>query len=137
MKLIWKRDTEISTRFDLVLVNTKNVNVKMITKLLENVEAYDPVVKQDFDAKASKLFRKWLGSPSQTLKEHAYASVSNWFMSEGPRYKDKRRAFAAERLWEALFCAKPSQRLTNPGSKKIKPERFSTWWSKQKKCQLQ
>ena len=137
MNLVWKRFTEFGQRFDLMLENPEDVDVKMIEQLLESVEAYDPGVKQDFDAKASKSLRDWLSSPSQPLKEHAYATVSNWFLSEGPRYKNKRRGFAAARLWESLFCAKPSERLTNPGSKKIKPECFLAWWPRQEKCQQQ
>jgi hypothetical protein len=137
MKLVWKRVTELGQNFDLMLENPKDVNDKMIRQLLESVEAYDPGVKQNFDAKASKSFRDWLSSPSQPLKEHAYASVSNWFLSEGPRYRNKMRGSRAESLWGALFCAKPSKRLTNPGSKKIKPECFPPWWSRQEKCQQQ
>ena len=136
MSLVWEQfENFFGPTFDLVLKNPEDVNVTILKELLYKVEAYDPYVKQDFDAIASRLFREWLDSPNQPLAEHAYASLSNWFMSDGPRYKDTGRAFAAERLWEALFCVKPSRRLTIPGSKKIIPERFKDWWPQQVKNQ--
>ena len=136
MKLVWERATNFFGPVnDLVPENPKDVNVTILRQLLEKVEAYDHGVKQDLDAEASRLFSNWFDDPSQPLAERAYASISNWFMSEGPRYKDKERALAAEKLWKALFCAKPSKRLTMPGRKKIIPEHFSIWWAKQQKCQ--
>jgi hypothetical protein len=131
-KLIWKR---IDGTFDLKVNNVDKINVSKLKKLLEKVEASSDYNKP-FSKDASKYFQQWFTHPNEPLKEAAYCLLSNWFLTECPASKSI-RAFHAINFWDALFCKKPKERLTDwtiSGSKVV-PERFAKWWIEQQGCQ--
>ena len=134
---IWEeRGSQLRNRFNLRALNWLNLDTELFKELLCKVEAHDPDVNRPFNNKASQEFRKWFEAPNKPLVEAAYALLSNWFLGEGIWYKGKSRAIAAGNLWDELFCARPTKRMTDPQRDyKILKERFESWWFNQRNCQ--
>jgi len=132
-KLKWE---QITNCFNLKLKNYKDVDIKKIRKMLEDVERPNPEYNKPFNKYASRLFHRWFDDPSQPLPEAAYTLLSNWFLTACSASKSS-RAYHARRLWDALFFAEPDHRLTNwhISGRKVIPSKFLLWWKKQTKCQ--
>ena len=132
-KLQWKR---INGTFYLKVINVNEINSTNLKILLKKVEVDYSDYQKPFSKDASKYLRQWLEQPSQPLKEAAYCLLSNWFLTECSASKST-RAFHAGNLWDTLFCERPKCRLTNwrISGKKVVPEKFKEWWTKQQKCQ--
>lgn len=133
----WERISDSDECFDLSAINWKELNMDILRELLHRVEtAETPMIS--FDKTASSKFNEWFDAPDQTLSEFAYATLNNWAFGEGTSSKDTDRALAALDFWNALFCVRPHERLTNPkvrGGKRVLPERFELWWPKQQERQ--
>ena len=108
-KLKWDK---VSSCFDLKLKNYKDVDIKKLRKMLEDVERPNSEYNIPFNKYASRLFHRWFDDPSQPLKEAAYCLLSNWFLTECSASQST-RAFHAGNLWYALFCERPKDRLTD------------------------
>jgi len=134
---IWERTgSSLKNRLNLKASNWLNLNIELFRGLLRKVKDHDPDVNRPFSSKASQEFYKWFEAPNRPLAEAAYALLSNWFLGSGAWYKGKSRAKAAGNLWDALFCARPAERLTDPRrDDKILQTRFESWWPKQLDCQ--
>jgi len=132
-KLKWER---VGEGFDLRLINHKDANTKEIRKMLANVERPNPEYDKPFSKDASQYFRKWFTQPDKLLNEASYCLLSNWFLTECSSSKST-RAFHAGNLWDALFCERPKSRLTNwrISNRKVVPDKFKEWWTKQQECQ--
>ena len=132
-KLQWKR---INGTFDLKVINVNEINNTNLKNLLKKVEVDYSDYQKPFSKDASKYLRQWLQQPGQPLKEVAYCLLSNWFLTECSASKST-RAFHAGNLWDALFCEKPKDRLTDwrISDRKVIHQRFYSWWKKQLKRQ--
>jgi len=132
-KLIWN---QINGTFDLKVNNVNKINVCELKKLLEKVEAYYSDYKKPFSKDASKYFRQWFDSPNEPLKQAEYCLLSNWFLT-GCSASKSTRAFHAINLWDALFCKRPKERLTDwrISGRKVVPKKFAKWWIEQQRCQ--
>lgn len=137
-KLEWERASMIEDCFDLRAQNLKRLNIDLFGELLDDVKRPKSDCRMNFSANASSKFKEWLDAPDQPLPEEAYAILNNWAFGKGPSYKGKSTQLAARDLWDALFCARPDDRLTDwkiKNGEKILPERFKLWRSKQLECQ--
>ena len=126
--------------FNLKLIYPRPDSVDLVTfaKLLTAVEDSSANWREDmhFNTRASDAFKEWFGDPSEPLPEYAYALLSNWFLTRLKFIRESPRGHAALAMWNALFCAVPEGRLTDPKrNDKVLPEVFGLWWDKQLKCQ--
>ena len=134
-KLKWQR---VDGTFDLKVTNTEEINIDYLKSLLENVEMDRPDCRTPFSKKASRYLQQWLYGADHPLRAEAYCLLSNWFLTDSPGYKSSVRALYAGHLWDALFCARPKERLTSSErgqNHKILPAEFQRWWSEQQRCQ--
>jgi hypothetical protein len=137
-RLRWKRASMLEDCFDLQASNWQRLKTDRFRELLDDVIQPKSDCGISFESQAGVKFREWLESPNVVLPEETYAVLNNWAFGEGLWYKGKSTAIAALHLWEALFCARPEIRLTDPkirNGKKILPERFDLWWPRQLDCQ--
>lgn len=132
-KLRWER---VDGTFNLKVINVDEINVGNLKNLLQKVETDYPDYQKPFSKDASKYFCQWFAQPGQPLKEAAYCLLSNWFLTECSASKST-RAFHAGNLWDALFCEKPKDRLTDwrISDRKVIHQRFYSWWKKHLKSQ--
>jgi hypothetical protein len=134
--LRWSLASLRSDCFDLQLENPELLDAEYVRALLQAVEKADGVNRQNFDGNAAREFRRWLGAPHTPLLERAYALLSNWFLTDRGCCRDSACGYAAGQMWDALFCARPERRLTDPKKNyKILPEEFALWWERQQACQ--
>jgi len=135
-RLRWERASLREDCFDLELANPRAFDANRCEELLEAVRTEDGVHPPHFNTDASNEFQRWLNNLNTPLREQAYARLSNWFLTDKEHCRNSPLAQAGLELWNALFCARPDIRLTNPKrDDKILPERFALWWSKQLDCQ--
>jgi len=135
-RLRWSRAQLQSNRFDLQLKNPEALDTEHIRTLLQAVETADGKNPGGFNDDAAKEFRGWLDTRDRPLLEQAYALLSNWFLTDRECCRDSERGHAAMQMWDALFCARPEKRLTDPRRNyKILPEEFALWWPRQQACQ--
>ncbi len=132
-KLKWNR---FGNGFDLICLNSDQLDQKAARILLRKIKVIYDDFKKPFDEDASKLWQEWIENPRQPLQETAYCILSNWFLTESPASISIRAGLALI-LWHKLFCAIPDSRLTNweISSRKVIPYKFRQWWKKQQKCQ--
>ena len=132
-KLIWK---QVDKTFHLQLVNTQDVNQKVLRDMLEKVKRPNPKYNKPFNQEAYNDFKQWLENIYEPLPEAFYCLLSNWFLTHCSASKSSRAGYAKQ-LWEALFCATPKDRLTDwrISGRKVVPDRFKQWWKEQNKCQ--
>ena len=134
-KPIWEK---IPGSYDLKVKNPENLHIYELRKGLKKVIRPTSKLKMNFSKVAKELIKKWLDNPSEELfAEAAYCLLSNWPLSGRKEASESSRSVAIWKLWDKLFCARPKRRLTNwriSGSKVI-PDRFNSWWQKQKDCQ--
>lgn len=135
-RLRWERAAHREDCFDLTLMNPGVLDVTHCTQLLADVRTKDGVHPPRFNRHQGRELQKWLDNLNTPLREQAYAALSNWFLTDTEHCKSSPLADAARELWNALFCAMPDRRLTDPKRDyKILPERFYLWWPKQRDCQ--
>ena len=127
----------VNNTYDLQLANPESVDYQNLNNIFEKViERHSH--GRNIAAKFVALFREWLNIPEHPLREEAYVLLSNWFLTKQPGVADSTLGVNAETLWNSLFCCKPNQRLSDPGSHKnhkVLPEQFALWWPRQLECQ--
>jgi len=130
---LWER---VGDSYNLKAIDVDSIDVTYLETLLQNVEKDNPEFKLRFSTDASDYFRRWFSNPKRSLKEGAYCLLSNWFLTSSPAGKSS-RARHARKLWDALFCHVPEQRLTDwqVSNRKVIPQVFEKWWSAQLKAQ--
>lgn len=136
--LTWRLKPTDNDPFALVVVNTTDVAVGRIEKLLSYVVESPCGHKKVFSNEAATAFRKWLGDPTQPLPSQAYARLSNWFLTDKEPERSSPRAYAAGVMWMEMFHCEPENRLTDTDPKPnwiVLPERFDPWWQEQQKRQ--
>jgi len=134
-KLKWER---VNNSFDLRVKNFGKIDKDKLIKLFEDVES-SKCFHQHISAKRFLIpFKKWLEDTKRPLQGETYAVLSNWFKTRKARVPESQLGENAKKLWEALFCAVPQDRLTSPEpgeNHKILPEEFALWWPRQLRCQ--
>ena len=134
-KLIWEKAYDYENCFDLRVQNPDDVDKDFLMELLKVVDKAP--AGQNFNKRAFRLFRTWVINPSEILPKFAFEKLDSWSFSEGNTAKGTDKQAAAQRLWDALFCARPdgNRRITESKNGKIRSEEFNLWWPKQKECQ--
>jgi hypothetical protein len=126
--------------FDLRLQNADMLDherLKTLYKTLLNAKfaekrgardlGFPPFIRDDL--------RDWIDVPKEPLISGVYVTLSNWFLSIGA-FKNSERGIAAGRIWDVLFCCRPSDRLSFVAKRhEIIPEKFDQWWATQQKLQ--
>jgi hypothetical protein len=102
--LRWSRVAPDS--FDLKLENPEELNTQRFTDLIERLD-HESHRNQHLREKARKDLRLWLEDPRGPLKSHAYALVSNWFLTDSPGDRNSTIARHCQDLWDKLFAYRP------------------------------
>jgi hypothetical protein len=139
--LVWQRCPLPLDEYALVLTNPGELDDSRMQELREfrdDVKKSEGLGgrrgKKHFGDEAQKQIDRWLGNPADPLPSHAYKKLSDWFLTKKNGERETPLAYACNRLWNALFRAQPSERLTISGSRgydAIVPERFKRWWKTQ------
>ena len=119
-----------------LLLKSECLNMNEVRRLVQEVHDKPSNRKINFSRPAYEALVRWCEDPTKPLPSQAYARVSNWFLTDSKVDNPSPRSKAAERLWNALFCARPRNRLTDPHDNGTVLETpFSAWWDRQQKCQ--
>lgn len=134
-RLRWER---VGSRYDLRLVNPKTVtgdvkeNLERLFETISETESWG----RYFCGVACAEFRRWLAHMDTPLQEQAYARLSNWFLCDLKWVPETPLGVACGKFWDALFCARPEDRLTAPeDDHRILSNEFALWWPRQQACQ--
>jgi len=127
----WERVSNDQDRYALRMADSKAISVSDIRRLLNRVIEAEGVGR-DFSERAQRAFEGWLADSSKSLASHAYALLSNWFLTAQDAARNSHRGYAARQLWDALFAAVPSSRLTlTDANDTIEDDAFGEWWQTQ------
>jgi len=131
--LAWKRAPHARDKYALVVVNPDAIDNASLRNLFARVkQATGASSKRMLSKQASVAFERWLDDVSQPLPSHAYARLSNWFLTEKNNDQESSLAECCERFWNALFIARPRKRLTPVDhNQKIVDLAFQGWWNEQ------
>jgi hypothetical protein len=105
--------------------------------ILLNAIAEEEYRKLTLSGRARREFQRFFDAPHTPLKGYALALLSNWFLTSSPDAS----SIVAERceaLWDALFPARPLQRLSSPVAGEnhiIKSSAFADFWARMAKAQ--
>lgn len=129
---------QVNDTYDLVLKNPEAVQGatrETLEACLEKVSTKKGFGRQ-LSRDAVKELRRWLDNPQTPLKGQTYARLSNWFKTSIGAARESDLGDACAEFWNALFCAEPKRRLTDPkNDHKILSEEFALWWPVQQTCQ--
>ena len=98
-KLIWERAPQPGDEYALVLENPDAVNVGQLHELFAEVKRARGGRQLHFSLQATKAFEQWLHDVSAPLPSHAYARLSNWFLTEADVDRNSPLAERCESLW--------------------------------------
>lgn len=134
-KPIWE---QVPGSYDLKILNPEILDYRKLRELLERINLPTPELKINFSQFATNLANKWFDSNGKEhFKQAIYCLLSNWPLSGRKAARESLRSEVIWQLWDELFCARPKERLTDwrISESKVLPDRFNSWWSRQKKCQ--
>ena len=135
MNLRWtRRYPESTDNFDLRLLNPEALDKERLTKMLDAIENHTHR-GLSLNSSSANEFRRFFAKPETPLKEHAYARLSNWFLTASG---DKSSAVASycEALWDELFACRPLERLTSSDKNYVVlPSEFASFWLRLQQAQ--
>jgi len=125
----WARRSNSANNFDLVVVNSQELDSGRLVQLLDRIQE-ETHRGLSLSGRANREFRRWVEHQDTPLKSDAYVLLSNWFCTNSG---DRRSAVASrcEDLWDELFPCRPTRRLSSPEPGKnhaIVPSEFEPWW---------
>jgi hypothetical protein len=131
--LVWKRAPHAGDEYALVVVNPDAIDIANLKDLLARVKrATGASGKRMLNKQASAAFECWLADVSNPLPSHAYARLSNWFLTEKRNDCGSPLAEHCAVLWDALFRCQPHKRLTHvDDNAQIVDITFTVWWKSQ------
>ncbi len=131
--LVWKRAPHAGDDYALVVANPDASDNASVRSLFARVkQATGASHKRMLSTEASVAFERWLDDVSQPLPSHAYARLSNWFLTEKRNDRESPLAERCAALWDALFLTRPHKRLTDAdGNAEIVDITFKVWWKSQ------
>lgn len=138
-KLIWQRSPQPGDDYALVLLESKEIDVLQMKKLFGLVKHAAGGRRAHLSRDATTAFDQWLTDVSLPLPSHAYARLSNWFLTEAEVDQESHLADRCRDFWNALFSARPTRRLTDikPDNGRIVDIAFEVWWKAQANAQQQ
>jgi hypothetical protein len=135
MNLRWTRRYPDSVdNFDLRLLNPADLDKERLTKMLDAIENHTHRGLSLNNSSANE-FRRFFAKPETPLKEHAYARLSNWFLTASGD-KSSEVASYCEALWDELFACRPLERLTSSDRNHVViPSEFASFWARLQQAQ--
>lgn len=128
MNLRWtRRYPDATNNFDLRLLNPADLHKERLTKMLDAIESHTHR-GLSLNKSSADEFRRFFAKPETPLKEHAYARLSNWFLTASGD-KNSQVASYCEALWDELFACRPLERLTSSDKNYVViPSEFASFW---------
>jgi hypothetical protein len=135
--LIWQRSPQPADDYALVVVNRNAMDLPRLRVLLEAIKKSTGASdKRALRTSAVVAFESWLDDPGQPLPSHAYARLSNWFLTEKRNDRESALAGRCAEMWDELFVARPQKRLTlTDANADIVDITFQVWWMVQQERQ--
>ena len=134
--LIWRRERRPGDDHALALSNPEDVDVAHLRSLFAEVKSATGGRGRSLSTEAVGAFEDWLGDVAFPLPSHAYARLSNWFLTDATVDRESPLADCCAAFWDALFCVRPPKRITPPDDNaQIIEIAFLVWWSKQEASQ--
>ena len=134
--LVWRKEPLPGDDYALALSDPQDVDVAQLKSLFVEVKNATGGRGRRLSTEAVKAFEGWLGDVALPLPSHAYARLSNWFLTDATVDRESSLADRCESFWNALFSARPGKRLTPADNNaQINDITFLVWWGKQEVSQ--
>ena len=132
---MWKLVPQSRDPYSLLLTNPERVDIDHLRVLFAKVKRADGCGR-NFSRPAAKAFQQWLDNVTGPLPSHAYARLSNWFLTAAKGPRRSQLAACCSELWKAMFTARPSKRLTQvTQNARFIDREFWAWWKNQEQGQ--